>query len=35
VSTVHFYAAATSSDPIAVITVQDFTTQVEVHGSYS
>jgi hypothetical protein len=34
VSTIHFYAAATSTDPTAVITVPDFTTQVEVHGSY-
>jgi hypothetical protein len=34
VTAVHFYAATTSADPIAVVTVQDFTTQVEVHGSY-
>jgi hypothetical protein len=32
--TVHLYAATASTDPIAVITVDDFTTQIEVHGSY-
>jgi hypothetical protein len=34
VSTVHFYIVTTSTDPTAVITVENFTTQVEVHGSY-
>lgn len=34
VSTIHVYAATSSSDPTAVITVEEFTMQVEVHGSY-
>jgi hypothetical protein len=34
VDAVHFYVATTSSDPTAVVTVQEFTTQVRVHGSY-
>lgn len=34
VSTIHVYAASSSSDPTAVITVNDFTLQVEVRGSY-
>ena len=34
VTTVYLYAATASSDPTAVITVQSFTAQVQVHGSY-
>ncbi len=34
VTTVHFYAASTSTDATAMVTVQQFTTQVQVHGSY-
>jgi hypothetical protein len=34
VATIHFYAVTNSPDPIAVVTVEPFTTQVEVHGSY-
>lgn len=34
VATIHFYAATSSSDPTAVVTVEPFTTQVEVRGSY-
>jgi hypothetical protein len=34
VSTIHFYAATSSADPTAMITLEEFTTQVQVHGSY-
>ena len=34
VSSVHFYAAAASADPSATVSVQSFTAQVQVHGSY-
>jgi hypothetical protein len=34
VSTLHFYGAVSSSDATATITMPDFTTQVEAHGSY-
>jgi hypothetical protein len=33
-STVHFYALNSSTDPSATVTLQSFTTQVQVHGSY-
>jgi hypothetical protein len=33
-STIYFYAAASSTDPSATVTVQSFTAQVQVHGSY-
>lgn len=32
--TIHFYAATSSTDPSATITVQNLTAQVQVHGSY-
>ena len=34
VSTIHFYAAMGSADPTAMVTMEEFTTQVQVHGSY-
>jgi hypothetical protein len=34
VDTVHFYVSTSSSDPIAMVTVDPLTTQVRVHGSY-
>lgn len=34
VSTLYFYMATTSGDPSAIMSVQNFTAQVEVHGSY-
>jgi hypothetical protein len=34
VSTLHFYAAVSSGDATATVTMPDFTTQVEAHGSY-
>jgi hypothetical protein len=34
VTTIYFYAAGSSADPSAVVNVQSFTAQVEVHGSY-
>jgi hypothetical protein len=33
-STVNFYAITSSTDPSATVTLQSFTTQVQVHGSY-
>jgi hypothetical protein len=33
-STIYFYGATASTDPSATVTVQSFTAQVQVHGSY-